>query len=350
MRLSHNAASAALAAILVTFDVSAGGSLGTCDARSTGTTTLPLTWRTPTDHAELDRWCHGVGPAVVHPAPAGRRASAPPPIQDLVVLTWNAHLAEGRLDELIAALRGGRFTAGAPVEHFVLLVQELYRRGPIVPPPTVNMRSAFAIKAKRPDTPDAADFARTLGLPFLYVPSMRNGAHAQEDRGNAVISTEPFTTAIAQELPLERQRRVAIAVTLDIATTSGPQRLVLIDAHLEPLSSPRTLWFFRNPRPRQLRAIFDLAASNVFGRPEDLAGIVLGGDFNTIQGGTDEPAYALARSWSESLGTEDPRSTHRMGRLDYLFFKSAGRWKLSTTRIDDRFGSDHHPVLSRFAQ
>ena len=75
---------------------------------------------------------------------------------------------------------------------------------------------------------------------------------------------------------------------------------------------------------------------------------MLGGDFNTIQGGADEPAYALARAWSDDLDIEDPRSTHRMGRLDYLFFKSGNEWKLSTTRIDDRFGSDHHPVLGRF--
>ena len=80
----------------------------------------------------------------------------------------------------------------------------------------------------------------------------------------------------------------------------------MIDAHLEPLSSPRKLWVFHNPRPRQLRAIFNLAASNAFGKPEELAGIVLGGDFNTIQGGTAEPAYALARAWSENLAAEDP--------------------------------------------
>jgi len=354
MRLTSSAALAAaalanIAAMLVTLDVSAGGSIGTCDARSAGTAALPVIWRTPAEHSELDRWCRGVGPAIVLPAPAQPAASTPPRLHDLVVVTWNAHLAEGRLDALIAALRAGRFTAGARVERFVLLVQELYRRGPDVPLPTVDMRSAFAIKARQPDAPDAADFARTLGLSFIYVPSMRNGANVQEDRGNAVISTEPLTTAVALELPLERQRRVAVAVTIDVATPAGAKRLVLIDAHLEPLSSPRTLWLFRNPRPRQLRAIFDLAASDAFGRSEDLAGIVLGGDFNTIQGGTAEPAYALARAWSENLAAEDPRSTHLMGRLDYLFFKSHDAWRLSTRRIEQRFGSDHHPVLGRFA-
>ena len=55
-----------------------------------------------------------------------------PALDELVVLSWNAHLAEGDLGDLIAKLRSGSFTAGRPVNHFVLLVQELYRRGDVV--------------------------------------------------------------------------------------------------------------------------------------------------------------------------------------------------------------------------
>jgi len=39
-----------------------------------------------------------------------------------------------------------------------------------------------------------------------------------------------------------------------------------------------------------------------------------------------------------------------MGRLDYLFFRSEAGWTLSATRIDEKFGSDHHPVLGRFRE
>jgi endonuclease/exonuclease/phosphatase (EEP) superfamily protein YafD len=37
-----------------------------------------------------------------------------------------------------------------------------------------------------------------------------------------------------------------------------------------------------------------------------------------------------------------------MGRLDYLFFRLGGGWTAETRRLDDRFGSDHHPVLGTF--
>jgi endonuclease/exonuclease/phosphatase family metal-dependent hydrolase len=349
MRLLPSVALAALAAMLLTFDAATGGSVGTCAARTSGAAVLPLIWNAPDEHGEsLDRWCRAVGPPIFLPAPSQRISEGPPSMREIVVVTWNAHLAEGRLDELIAALGAGQFTGGEPVRHFVLLVQELYRRGPDVPPPTPGMRSAFAIKARRPDAPDAADFARRLGLSFAYVPSMRNGADLREDRGNAVISTEPFVTAVALELPLERQRRVAIGVAIEVMSGSDTRRLAVIDAHLEPLSSPGTLWIFRNPRPRQMRAVLTLADSPVFG-PMELAGMVVGGDLNTILGGADEKTYALGRRWSRGLRHEDLRPTHQMGRLDYLFFRSAAGWTLSTTRIDDKFGSDHHPVIGRFA-
>ena len=75
---------------------------------------------------------------------------------------------------------------------------------------------------------------------------------------------------------------------------------------------------------------------------------MLGGDFNTILGGAREEAYAAARAWAHDLQHEDPRSTHLMGRLDYLFFRGTGGWTMSTTRADERFGSDHYPVVGRF--
>jgi endonuclease/exonuclease/phosphatase (EEP) superfamily protein YafD len=39
-----------------------------------------------------------------------------------------------------------------------------------------------------------------------------------------------------------------------------------------------------------------------------------------------------------------------MGRLDYLFFRLSDGWHGSTIRLDDRFGSDHYPVLGRFGR
>ena len=297
----------------------------------------------PIDDAKaLDRWCRGVGrPIVASGAPV---RESPPALDDLVVLTWNAHLAEGRLSDLINALRAGTLTGGRPVQHFVLLIQELFRRGSDVPRFAGDVRSAFAIKARDPDSPDANQYSTGLGLSFLYVPSMRNGPELLEDRGNAIVSTEPLHDPVALELPFERQRRVAIGASVRVRTRAGVEALNVLDVHLEPLSSPSSLWIFRNPRRRQVAAVLDLLRQPRF---TNGAGTVLGGDFNTIQGGVEEAAYLQARAWSTSLRDEDRRSTHYMGRLDYLFFRLA-QHGAATTRLEQRFGSDHYPVLGRF--
>lgn len=264
-------------------------------------------------------------------------------------MSWNAHLAAGELDELVAQLRNGAFTNGRPVAHFVLLVQELYRRGDEVPAFDAGDRSAFAIKARDPKSPDIDDHIKSLGLSVLYVPSMRNGPELREDRGNAIISTEPLLDPLALELPLARQRRVALGAAIDVRTEQGIRKLQLLDAHLEPLSSPKTLWFFKNPRGEQIRAVLKLLSTPRFAG-NDNAGVVLGGDFNTVRSGAGEEAYHLARAWSKSLGNEDGRDTHMMGRLDYLFFNLQDGWSASTHRLDERFGSDHYPVVGTFSR
>jgi len=321
-----------------------------CRARAPVVAGVAITWHLspPEDSVALDRWCHGVGPPLVVPARAVPVAAVPPALEDLVVITWNHHLAEGRLGDLVGDLRAGHLTNGRPVHHFVLLLQELYRRGTDVPAFTPNARTAYAIKPRDARAPDARDYATTLGLALLYVPSMRNGAGMLEDRGNAIITTEPWLAGFAIELPLERQRRVAAGLSIHVRTARGVERLGLLSAHLEPLGSSSSLWLFRNPRRRQIAAILDLLRTPRF--EDDLlsVGTVLGGDFNTIQGGVEEEAYTQARGWSRGLATEDPRSTHAMGRLDYLFVRLAPGWEAMTTRLDNKYGSDHHPVLARF--
>jgi hypothetical protein len=52
------------------------------------------------DRPSLDQWCRGVGPPIYVPQPVVT-FDAPPDLEELVVLTWNAHLAEGRLRDLV---------------------------------------------------------------------------------------------------------------------------------------------------------------------------------------------------------------------------------------------------------
>ena len=318
----------------------------TCIARET---TRSIEWRVAdlSDAGELSRWCRAVGAPVFVESPAVPMAALPS-LDDLVVLSWNAHLAEGELGDLIGKLRSGALTGGRPVNHFVLLVQELYRRGEAVPAFDGRDRSAFAIRPRDPESLDIEDHAATLGLSLLYVPSMRNGHDLREDRGNAIISTEPLLDPFALELPLARQRRVTLGAAIQVQTNQGPKRLELIDVHLEPLSSPKTLWVFKNPRAGQVRAILNVLDSPRYA-DDAVAGVVLGGDFNTVKSGDGENAYRLARAWATGLAHEDTRSTHMMGRLDYLFFRTGGEWKATTRRLDERFGSDHYPVLGAFS-
>ena len=319
----------------------------TCAARESSSSIL---WRVSNeaDTRELSRWCRAVGAPVFVAAPA-TPAPEPPSLDDLVTLSWNAHLAEGELRALIEKLKSGALTNGRRVSHFVLLVQELYRRGDEVPAFDARDRSAFAIRRRDPDAFDVDDHAAALGLSMLYVPSMRNGPELREDRGNAIISTEPLLDPFALELPLARQRRVALGAAVHVQTIDGPKRLELIDAHLEPLSSPKSLWVFRNPRPEQVRALLAVLDTPRY-LDDAVAGVVLGGDFNTVQSGAGEDAYHLARAWSTSLAREDARNTHMMGRLDYLFFRLGAGWTAATRRLDERFGSDHYPVIGTFAR
>jgi endonuclease/exonuclease/phosphatase family metal-dependent hydrolase len=319
-----------------------------CAARRATVGTSALHWikGPPGDLDDLQQWCRGVGPPL-YVADSMRAADSPPHLEDLVVVTWNAHLAEGRLAELVAALERGLLT-GEPVRHFVLLVQELYRRGADVPPFGPGVRSAHAIRAEDDVAPDAAEYAATLGLSILYVPSMRNGAELFEDRGNAIVSTEPLSNALSMELPLERQRRVLIGASVQVIRDGIASTLRVINVHLEPLSAPRSLWFFRNPRTRQVGAILDMLSASRFEDDVAWAGTVLGGDFNTVKAGIDEPAYRHVRAWGHSTREEDRRATHRLGRLDYVFYRLPEGWTGTTMRVQEKFGSDHHPVVGRF--
>ena len=318
----------------------------TCAARPTTVADMRMEWFAPPqeDAAEVASWCRGVGAPVVSTSLDATRERAA--LAELVVVTWNAHLADGRLTELIADLRAGKLTGGQPVDHFVLLLQELYRRGSDVPAFLPTARSAYAILPRDPQAPDARDYAKQLGLAFAYVPSMRNGAEMLEDRGNAIVSSEPLEDLFAFELPFERQRRVAAGASISVRTPRGIERLQLIDAHLEPLAAPSALWVLRNPRRRQVTALLDLLQQPRFAA--DGVGTVIGGDFNTVQGGAREAAYRNVRNWSHSLDVEDSRSTHLLGRLDYVFARLSPEWRVSTTRVTEKYGSDHHPVLARF--
>jgi len=321
-------------------------------------------WIGPSDpdaRQELELWCRGVGSAALH-----RPSKAPltdslvaaawhesERADDLVVVTWNTHVGGGDLDGFLQDLRSGHLT-GAPVARFVLLLQEVYRAGGDVPKrPHGQVKSADWIGQDAPRHGGSIDeLARRHGLHLFYAPSMRNGAvdpnalQAPEDRGNAILSTEPLSNLKVLELPVERQRRAVVAATLRWSGSNGhPHALEVVSAHLDHMSGwrriHRSLGAARAEHVRRLVDVFE---------GEDR--IVVGGDFNTWFGGFQEEGIRLMRDHfpypheRPSLGTL-PHGVPFLSTLlvDYLFFRVPPGWRATYEVVPDTYGSDHRPLL-----
>jgi len=291
----------------------------------------------PGDLAALDAWCRATGPAVVDAVPVAAPSSAP--ADELVVVTWNLHVGAADLDGFLGRLRAGEFTAGRRVARYVLLLQEARRGGADVPVALANGRGAKAIGARASHV-DIVEFAARYGLAVHYVPSMRNGgAAAREDRGNAIVSTEPLDDLAAIELPFERQRRVAVAASIRLRDSAGRETAVRVaSVHLDAAAAARRLWMF-GARTRQVQALLGALPAT---EP-----VVVGGDFNTWFGFSDS-AYRTMAAAIPDLAATDRRPTFAgFLRLDHVFSRLPAGWSATTRRLDDRFGSDHHPILSR---
>jgi endonuclease/exonuclease/phosphatase family metal-dependent hydrolase len=259
-------------------------------------------------------------------------------------VSWNVHVGGGDIESLVTRLRAGAYSGGRPVANFVLLLQEAYRAGSDVPRllhPLAAMPGFI-----RPDTgsrrrEDILSVAAKLHLNVYYAPSMRNGAplRSDEDRGNAILATMPLEDLRAIELPFERQRRVVVAARIAGRTPAGdPLNLTVASVHLDNLVGLRYAWVFSGPaRQRQARGVVEAL-------PAGLPAVV-GGDFNTWFGFRD-PAFLEMQSRFPESPTTDRRATFAgLLRLDHMFFGLPDGWSASLARLDNRFGSDHHPLL-----
>jgi endonuclease/exonuclease/phosphatase family metal-dependent hydrolase len=145
----------------------------------------------------------------------------------------------------------------------------------------------------------------------------------------------------AIELPFERQRRVAVAAMVSGTTNDGrPWQLRVVSAHLDNLA-PRALWIFASgARARQTRGLLGaLPAGDRFS--------VVGSDLNTWAGGTHEPAYLALRQAFPQTAAPTYRSSGEGGLLlDYIFWRVEGRPAPNVQRMNDTYGSDHHPLVT----
>lgn len=292
-----------------------------------GSSSLSLTWIRSAPDERLDRWCAQAGPpllALLPPAPATS-------LDRLLVVTWNVHVGGGRVIDLVESLRQRERGRAA---GFVLLLQEAYRRGGDIGPPRQGDGVPGGIRPSRPSL-DVDALGRYLGMSVAYVPSMRNGRgeaeEEPEDRGSAVLSTEPLSDIRAIELPFGKQRRVAVMATVTPRGGFAPLRVVA--AHLD------TFWFGGQRRQAEALAL----RINELKR-ESTVPVIAGVDTNARNGVRDATVRTLAASLPlvESCGHG---STVSFLRVDFMFSDLAPSLSQDCRTLPPRFGSDHRPIV-----
>lgn len=310
------------------------------------------------DTEVLQRWCRAVGPAVVDYEPQGASAWRPKGAvfnEELSVIVWNCRVGGGGFPGLWKWMEHLNLISDHGSRPFVLLLQEVFRRGGGVPTSVPSGAVTAGPISDHPPDPDSGrrgcgervdvvEFARRSGLSVAYVPSMRNGVAVSgvaEDRGNAVLSNLPLRNVTALELPFERQRRVAVSAEV----LWGPHVTQVCSVHLDNRAPWRRAWrSLGTARGRQMKGLLRHFPSG--------AVAVLGGDFNTWVGETREEAYREARRVFRLPEVLDPGATHHfevggvLRRSDHVMVKAPAGWEARAERGPDTFGSDHYPLLA----
>jgi endonuclease/exonuclease/phosphatase family metal-dependent hydrolase len=334
-----------------------------------------VAWLLPAaERAELDVWCAAVGPPVLVAPDRGAIAHGADGacavidvdgsvidvdgagIDSLLVVTWNVNVGGAEIRRLVADVRSGGVTGG-PVTDFALLLQEAYRAGHGVPVPERGAAAPSRIHGQpaAEDRTSIDALAAELGLHLVYVPSMANGdavsasnsGGLREDRGNAILSTLPLTDVLALELPLKRQRRVAITANVRGSTRDGSAwSLQLTSVHLEnrrSLGDGVVGLTGAAARERQMQWLLEQLP------PSRKA--VLAGDLNSWTRGAEEGAVLRALRHFQQTAPLPSGPTHVSHvifreRLDYIFARVPGGGMRAYQRAPARYGSDHYPMTA----
>jgi endonuclease/exonuclease/phosphatase family metal-dependent hydrolase len=225
----------------------------------------------------------------------------------LAVVAWNMHAGSGELPQLLDDLSSGELT-GSPPRDYVLLLQEAIEGG----------------------DRDVRQIAASRQLSSFFSPVRRSRAQTS---GNAILSTLPLQNVRVVALPQERQPRGAVIATIEIAS----QRLFVVCTHLENRLGWLRGLFGDRARGRQAEALLREIPPQGHG--------IVGGDLNTMLG-PNEPAWrALLQRFPEAEQRRPPTFRERLV-LDHLFFDLPDHWTVTRRVVEERYGSDHHPVLA----
>ena len=336
-----------------------------------------VAWARPVSEGEqsrLDDWCSATGepvvfhastPAAMPEALEGTSRGGGPvlagepsllqadvaAVDSLVVATWNVEVGSGDLVRFLGD-HLGFVCSTASEDHappripFVLLVQEAHRASHDIPeiPDGVALPSRIGKPAAHGDRTDIVNIAAACNLSLFYAPSMRNGAESEgqtpEDRGNAILASVPLTDLAAIELPLETQRRVAVAA---IAHPPGRDPIRVVSFHLDVAANLlRVLTTGNSTRLRQglglASALDELDTAN-----GQLVSVI-GGDVNTWS-----EKESVIRHLSEQFPDSPPptgEGTRGSYPTDHMFVRTFEGSNVSVADssyriVPDTYGSDH---------
>lgn len=325
-------------------------------------------WYSPValrDNEHLERWCEVIGPPVVDSVPSAEFGDLQSE-QPFALAVWNTDAGAGDViafleSEIGLVCAGGASTRRDSAPHMVLVLQEALRRSPALGTVAESWSTPPPVEEEeRPGRRlDVVEVARRCGLAVFYVPAARNGHERRdgrgEDKGNAILSTLPLSEFVVIELPFESARRVVAGATVRGSSGNG---LRVLGAHL--ITTPqawRVLTTANSGRLRQAAAIISVLDSLEHRRPrrEGSSGglsTVLGGDLNTWS--TKESALRyLLRYFPESPRPLMDRTRGPFPTDHVLFRRDHQRGTAeivpgSYRRVEDRFYSDHHPIVVHF--
>jgi endonuclease/exonuclease/phosphatase family metal-dependent hydrolase len=325
-----------------------------CDAYTSEN--VAVFWMVPrdaNDRRELDRWCRAVGPIVFVPN-ASIDVADTGPADSVVLVVWNVSLGAGNLRAFLEReidLRCGPVPRGEG--HALLLLQEVFRQDESVPPDRSDSKSQHTLREREPigERVDIERVASECGLSLLYIPSVRNGDHKNEDErediGNAILSTLPLRDPFAMELPREASRRVATGVVVDFPDGESLRALSL---HFNTFPGPwKLLRTGNSSRVRQALALAD-ALTLLEGQPgaEEIA-TVAGGDMNTWS--VYEGAFRQLMMAFPDSPEWHGEPTRGSFPTDHLFFRKGPTpdgfsTPTSYHPVTVDYNSDHRPVIA----
>jgi len=216
------------------------------------------------------------------------------------------HAGKGDLVRFVDDLASGRLTGVAPSDYVLMLQEDVER-----------------------DNEPLGAVAATRHLFAFFLPLRREHGAVS---GNALLSTQPFEQARIIRLPRQRQTRASAAANITVAG----ERLFIATVHLENRLPWWKVLFSDTARGRQARALLQELPATEHG--------VLGGDLNTWFGPL-EPAWRemLRRFPDTAFDRLQPTFANRLV-LDHLLFDLPDGWTVSRRVVQERYGSDHHPV------